>query len=75
MACWSDFGPYKCLEDKNMQSIIKSMASLEVNHYDLIANLQTFDFQVNHVIKNKSILGTVFVILHFIKSLNCHLAP
>ena len=26
---WTDFGPFKCLEDKNLQSIVKSLSAIE----------------------------------------------
>ena len=30
MLCWSDFGPFKSLEDKNLQSVAKSLGTIEV---------------------------------------------
>ena len=31
MLCWSDFGPFKSLEDKNLQSVAKSLGTIEVD--------------------------------------------
>ena len=37
---WSDFGPYKSLDDKALQSIAKSVSSLEVRHFKQSESLQ-----------------------------------